>query len=62
MYDKPFDIIKFSADKRQYIPASLGRQSWMKETDVLHTEMYAPEQVHLVRYNYSSTTFEFNVL
>ncbi|WP_286418650.1 hypothetical protein [Myroides odoratimimus] len=23
---------------------------------------YAPEQVHLVRYNYSSTTFEFNVL
>ncbi|WP_286397562.1 hypothetical protein [Myroides odoratimimus] len=24
--------------------------------------LYAPEQVHLVRYNYSSTTFEFNVL
>ncbi|MDM1377230.1 AAA family ATPase [Myroides marinus] len=25
-------------------------------------DKYAPEQVHLVRYNYSSTTFEFNVL
>lgn len=42
MYNKPFDIIKFSADKRQYIPASLGRQSWMKETDVLHTEIDIP--------------------
>ncbi|WP_286421847.1 hypothetical protein [Myroides odoratimimus] len=29
---------------------------------VTTSELYAPEQVHLVRYNYSSTTFEFNVL
>ncbi|MEC4078040.1 hypothetical protein VSO49_17025 [Myroides odoratimimus] len=27
-----------------------------------NNDPYAPEQVHLVRYNYSSTTFEFNVL
>lgn len=42
MYDKPFDIIKFYADKRQYFPAYLGRQSWMKESDVLHTEIDIP--------------------
>ncbi|ALU25272.1 hypothetical protein [Myroides odoratimimus] len=32
---------------------------WSIDLSVLK---YAPEQVHLVRYNYSSTTFEFNVL
>ncbi|WP_286434308.1 hypothetical protein [Myroides odoratimimus] len=30
--------------------------------DLRVIKTYAPEQVHLVRYNYSSTTFEFNVL
>lgn len=42
MYNKTFDIIRFSAAKHLYVPASLGRQSWMKNTDVLHTEIDIP--------------------
>ncbi|UVD79861.1 hypothetical protein NWE55_00795 [Myroides albus] len=43
-------------------PDGSTTNSWPSGHAATAFAKYAPEQVHLVRYNYSSTTFEFNVL
>ena len=42
MNDKTFDIIEITADNKQYYPKSLGKQSWMEDQWVAHTEMDIP--------------------
>jgi hypothetical protein len=37
-----FDIIRLKADANQYYPASMGRQSWMKDNVVAHTDIDIP--------------------
>ncbi|MBE8715535.1 DUF1963 domain-containing protein [Sphingobacterium hungaricum] len=37
-----FEIIRFTADKRQYYPASMEHESWMPENYVKHTEIEIP--------------------
>jgi uncharacterized protein YwqG len=34
-----FDIIRLKADSKRYYPASMGRQSWMKDNAVAHTDI-----------------------
>jgi len=34
-----FDIISFTADDREYYPASMGRQNWMSDKNVKHTDI-----------------------
>ena len=40
--NKKFNIISFTADDKQYYPASMKRQSWMPETYVKHTDIEIP--------------------
>jgi len=40
--DKTFDIIRFTADNKQYYPASMKRESWMPDTYIKHTELKIP--------------------
>jgi uncharacterized protein YwqG len=37
--NKVFDIISFTADDKQYYPASMNRESWMPDSYVKHTEI-----------------------
>ena len=37
--DKAFDIINFTADSKQYYPASMKRESWIPDSYVKHTEI-----------------------
>ncbi|HTE25738.1 YwqG family protein [Flavitalea sp.] len=39
--DKPkiFDVICFTADTRRYFPASIGKQNWMTDNFIKHTEI-----------------------
>jgi uncharacterized protein YwqG len=37
-----FDIIRLKADSKAYYPASMGRQSWMKDNVVAHTDIEIP--------------------
>ena len=37
-----FEIISFTADKRQYYPASMEHESWMPKNYVKHTEIEIP--------------------
>ncbi|WP_408582686.1 hypothetical protein QCB52_14380 [Myroides odoratimimus] len=57
------DIEYFQEQLRNYCCYTLSHKMYDKisASEVIY-DAYAPEQVHLVRYNYSSTTFEFNVL
>lgn len=34
-----FDIISFTAEKRRYYPASIGKQTWMTDNYITHTEI-----------------------
>ena len=36
---KEFQIIRFTADKRRYLPASMPRESWMGDEYVKHTDI-----------------------
>lgn len=36
---KEFDIISFTADSKQYYPASMKKEPWMSDTYVKHTEI-----------------------
>jgi uncharacterized protein YwqG len=45
MTSQPFDIISFTADTRQYYPASMKKQNWMEANHVKHTDIdIAPGQ------------------
>jgi uncharacterized protein YwqG len=37
--DKVFDIISFTANEKQYYPASMKRENWMPDSFVKHTEV-----------------------
>src|SRR5690606_1119053 len=37
--NKVFSIISFTADNKQYYPASMNKQSWMPDSYVKHTEV-----------------------
>jgi uncharacterized protein YwqG len=37
-----FDIISFTADNKQYYPASMTKESWMPDTYVKHTDIKIP--------------------
>lgn len=40
--NKKFEIISFTADNKQYYPASWKKESWMSKTYVKHTELKIP--------------------
>ena len=40
--NKIFDIISFTADNKQYYPASMTKESWMPDTYVKHTDIEIP--------------------
>lgn len=40
--NKKFDIISFTAESRQYYPASMAKESWMPDTYVKHTDIEIP--------------------
>ncbi len=42
MNDKPFDIIAFTAQTFRYFPASTGKQDWMEDNYIAHTEIDIP--------------------
>ncbi len=42
MNNKPFDIIAFTAKASRYFPASIGKQDWMEDNYVPHTEIDIP--------------------
>lgn len=37
--NQKFDIISFTADDTEYYPASMGRQNWMSDKNVKHTDI-----------------------
>jgi hypothetical protein len=41
-YRKKFDIISFTADEKQYYPASMKKSSWMPGTCIKHTKIEIP--------------------
>ena len=40
--NQKFDIISFTADNKQYYPASMAKESWMPDTYVKHTDIEIP--------------------
>ncbi len=40
--NKTFDIISFTADSRQYYPASVAKETWMPDSYVKHTDIEIP--------------------